>query len=322
MSISTVAVVGANGNLGGPVLQALVDAGRFRVSVLRRASSQSVVPGEKEGTVNVLAVADDSWTVDGLAALLHGQDAVVVCFPLKDVDHHLRLADAAAAAGVRRYIPADFGSVDARSVRAQQLVPLFEKKERVRALLIQLAAQRPTFVWTSIVGGHFFDWGMHHNFLHVNMDTRVSDVVLGDGSGPRSSLSTLARLGEAVVKVLSRGADDAATANRVLFVQSFCVSQNEVQAAVERATAAHPRDERPPAWKVTHIDTEAYIQERKVKADAGDLAAVEDLVFALGVIEGDWTTKGDEYAMDLLGLKDEDLDTVMAKVVAEHKPRV
>ena len=311
MSISTVTVVGANGNLGGPMLKALVGAGKFRVSVLRRAASTSVVDGEKEGTVGILAV--DEWTVASLAKALQGQDAVVVTFPLRDVTQHLALAEAAAAAGVRRYIPADFGSVDARSARARQLVPLFEKKESVRRLLVGLSDTRPSFAWTSIVGGHFFDWGLHQNFLHVNLDTKVADVVLGDGNVGKSSLTTLARYGEAVVRILSRGADDAATKNRVLFIQSFNVSQNEVQAAVEKATDSVGQ------WTRTHIDTDAYIQERKRKADAGDLAAIEDLVFALGVIEGDWTTKGAEYAMDLLGFTDEDLDAVVAKVIAEHE---
>ncbi|OAA56246.1 NmrA-like protein [Niveomyces insectorum RCEF 264] len=313
MSIHSVTVVGANGNLGGPVLHALRTAGTFRVNVLQRATSKSVVPGESDGTVNVLRV--DAWTVERLAHLLRGQDAVVVTFPLRNVDDHLALAEAAQAAGVRRYIPADFGSVDARSERARQLVPLFEKKERVRAKLIELAAAGAPgrFTWTSIVGGHFFDWGLRENFLHANLATHTAEI-LDDGTA-RSSLSTLARYGEAVVRILARGADDAATANRVLFIQSFCASQNDVLRALEKATAVVPGGGKP--WTVRHIDSGAFIAEHKQKADAGAAASIEELVFALGVIEGDWTQKPD-FAMDLLGLKDEDLDAVVTSVMAEY----
>lgn len=299
MSISTVTVVGGNGNLGGPMVRALLDAGSFQVSVLRRASSKSAT------ATGAQAIVVEAWTVEALTEALRGQDAVVVTFPLRNVDDHLRLAEAAAAAGVRRYFPADFGSVDARSETARALVPLFEKKETVRKKLTALAAATPGFTFTSIVGGHFFDWGLREGFLHAFLDTKTADI-LGDGE-QRSSLSTLARLGAAVVAVLRRGADDAATANRVLFVQSFCVSQNALLAALERATAS--------TWTVRRHETDAFVAENKAKADQGDLAAVEDLVFVLGVLEGDWTQKP-EFSMDLLGLQDEDLDTVVAAVVA------
>ncbi len=52
--------------------------------------------------------------------------------PLRDVGQHLRYADAAAAAGVKRFIPADYGSVDSRSPYARQLVKLFDNKVKVQ----------------------------------------------------------------------------------------------------------------------------------------------------------------------------------------------
>ncbi|EFX04364.1 NmrA-like protein [Grosmannia clavigera kw1407] len=304
MAIETVTVVGANGNLGGPLVRALLEAGEFWVSVLRRAASTSAV------VAGTTAIVVDEWTVTSLTAALRGQDAVVVAFPLRSVDDHLRLAEAAAAAGVRRYFPADFGSVDARSETARALVPLFEKKETVRRRLEALAATSATgFSYTAIVGGHFFDWGLREGFLHAHLDRRQMDV-LGDGDALRSSLSTLARLAAAVVAVLRRGPGDPATANKVLFVQSFCVSQHTLLAALERATEA--------SWTVRRLDTAAFVAEHKAKADQGDRQAVEDLVYVLGLLEGDWTQKP-EFAMDLLGLQDEDLDAAIAAVIAEEK---
>lgn len=312
MAIKSVTVVGANGNLGGPIVRALLDAGEFRVSVLRRASSTST---STSTAVEVEVLVVEAWTVEALTAALRGQDAVVAVFPLRDVEDHVRLAEAAATAGVRRYFPADFGSVDARSESARALVPLFEKKETVRRRLEALAATSATgFSYTSVVGGHFFDWGLREGFLHVHLDSRTADV-LGSGE-QRSSLSTLARLGAAVVAVLRRGPGDPATANKVLFVQSFCVSQNALLQALERATATATAGAG--AWTVRRLDTDAFVAERKACADQGDLAAVEDLVFALGVLEGDWTQKP-EFAMDLLGLQDEDLDAAIAAVIAERK---
>ncbi|KAH8653711.1 hypothetical protein BX600DRAFT_471482 [Xylariales sp. PMI_506] len=240
---------------------------------------------------------------EGLRGALEGQDACVACFPLRDPEQHLRLADAAAAAGVRRFIPADYGSCDSSTRQATELVPLFLHKQRVRDRLREHAARDPAFTWTSLVAGHFFDWGLREDFLHFDLRARTADI-LGDGSY-RSSTSTLAQVARAVVKVLR----DEVGANRMLFLQSFCVTQLEVLASLERATGGAK-------WTVNWVDTDQFIRENKVRADAGDAAAVSNLVFALGAIDGDWEKK-DGFAMDLLDLQEENMDEIVQKVVAE-----
>lgn len=113
------------------------------------------------------------------------------------------------------------------------------------------------------------------------------------------------RICEAVVAVLAADAD--ATRNKVLFIQSFCVSQLDVLAALEKATGGAK-------WEVSFVDSETFIKENKAKADAGDREAIEDLVFALGALDGNWETR-DGFSMDLLKLKNEDLDEVVKRVV-------
>ncbi|KAJ9156849.1 Isoflavone reductase [Coniochaeta hoffmannii] len=300
MSIKTVTLVGATGNLGGPVLDALAASGHFTLTVLQRQSSKSV-PSQPVAVTRV----SDAWDVPELTSALHGQDAVVACFPLRNTEDHLRLATAAAAAGVRRFIPADFGSVDARSARARELVGLFGRKVAVRERLEELVAARSgggEFSWTSLVPGHFFDWGLREGFLHFDLKERKA-LILGDGNAKMSN-STLAQVGRAVVQVLLRPGE---TANRVLLIQSFCVSQNEILRSLEKATGAK--------WEVEHADLEKFVKEHKERADAGDKGSVENLVFALGVVEGNWEGHED-FAMDLLRLKNEDLDEVVKDVVA------
>lgn len=246
-----------------------------------------------------------AWTVDELQRSLEGEDAVVTCFPLRDVDEHLRLADAAAAAGVRRFIPADYGSVDSRSARARELVPLFDRKRIVRERLGKLSdastgANR--FTWTSLVCGHFFDWGLTNGFLHFYPKERRADI-LGDGTA-KSSNATLGQVAKAVVRVLQR---TDVTENRVLMIQSFCVSQNDVLRSLERATGAK--------WDATHVDIDAFVQKHKLLVEGGNRDSIEDLVFALGVIEGNWEGMSD-FAMDLLGLENEDLDEVVRKAIS------
>ncbi|RKU40261.1 hypothetical protein DL546_001313 [Coniochaeta pulveracea] len=289
-TIKNVTLVGANGNLGSKILEALVADGSFRVTVIKRKSSQST-PAH---AVRIVEVSDD-WTLEELRDALKGEDAAIAAWPLRNVDEHLRYAEAAAAAGVKRFIPADYGSVDARSEYARKLVQLFEKKVKVRETLENLSAKsNGSFTWTSIVCGHFFDWGLTNGFLHFYPEQKRADI-LGDGTA-RSSNSTLGQVGKAVVRILQKPED---TKNRVLMIQSFCVSQLDVLRSLEKATGSK--------WDVRYEDTDEFVAKHKAKADAGNKESIEDLVFALGVIEGNWEEKED-FAMDLLGLQNEDLD--------------
>ncbi|KAI0148365.1 NmrA-like family protein [Xylariaceae sp. FL1272] len=306
MAIKNVALIGANGNLGAEILAALAAVDDFRVTIVKRESSTSAIPDSLASKGISVATVDDSLSLSSLKTAFAGQDAVVTAMPLKDPAQHLRIADAAAASGVRRVIPADYGSCDSDSPRAQELVPLFKNKADVRARLQEHAAADPAFSWTSLVCGHFFDWGLRENFLHFDLKGKTADII--DDGSYKSSTATLGRVAEAVVRVL-RG-DVEETRNKVLFLQSFCVSQNEVLESLEKATGEK--------WKVNYCESERYLREHKAKADAGDKQAVEDLVFALGALDGNWEGR-ENFAMGLLGLENEDMNEVVRRVVDESR---
>jgi hypothetical protein len=316
--LTRIALLGANGILGAPLLDHLVAVASkhsYKISVLQRKSSKSTPAHLGNSHVRVISIPDDLTATDSHESLVKAfadQDAVIVSIEVRDVAMHTALAAAAAEAGVRRFFPADWGSVDSSAARSQEVVPLFGRKVDIRAHLEKLAAKYSGFTWTSIVGGHFFDWGLREGFMHVDFRTRQTDV-FDDGEG-MSSLTTLKQYAKAVVAVLDlAGREDSGkdeTANRMLFIQSFCVSQNKLVASLENATGAK--------WEEKQYDLQKYIKDKKIEADAGDHQANEDLVFALGVEDGDWRKK-EGYAMELLGLSEESLDEVVRGIVAELK---
>ncbi|OLN85836.1 NmrA-like family domain-containing protein-like protein 2 [Colletotrichum chlorophyti] len=302
MKTQSVLLVGANGTLGAKILEALVSANSFKISTLKRAGSHSTswYPADKVQVIEV----DNDLSFEGLKKAFTGQDVVIVSFRLRNLEQHLRIAEAASAAGVKHFLPADFGSIDADNPRARELIPLYRYKLAVRQKAQELAENNPNFAWTGIVCGHFFDWGIKEGFLHAYLDKKTIDVI--DGGNLKASASTLGRVGEAVVRILKLGVVDA-TRNRTLFIQSFCITQNELLASLEKATGSK--------WTVNDVESESFIKEHKKKVDAGDAEAIEDLVFAVGQLDADWT-KREEFAMEALGLKDEDLDAVVAQIVA------
>ena len=295
MSIKKIALLGADGNLGPSVLHGLV-AANFQVTVLKRESSKS--PSNYPKGVHVAQVPD-SFEVDDLTPILKGHEAVVVTIKGSESELQKRIADACVQAGVGHFIPADFGSCDSFSPLTGELVPLYKRKTELREYLVQLAQKHPSFSWTSLVCGHFFDWSL--DFIHIYPEKRRADIL--DDGNTRFSISTLARTAEATVRVLQRPKQ---TANQMLYVQSFCVTQNAIVHAYEDATRQK--------WEVKSLDAEKFKDDEKAKLDRGDDGATGELVWYLGTVDADWRTR-DGFAMQLLGLEDEDLDTAVKAVL-------
>ncbi|KAK3061907.1 hypothetical protein LTS18_005197 [Coniosporium uncinatum] len=298
MTIRTVTLIGANGTLGPSVLAALLAAKTFTVTVLSRASSKS-----KYGADVTDKRLSDDFPTHELQDALRGQDAVVVTTAGTNDDLQIRIADAAVAAGVRRFVPADFGSCDSGSARALDLVPLYGAKKKVREHLERLAGENEGFSWTSLVCGHFFDHGLQTELLHFDVLGRKVRVF--DGGDVKASFTTLETIGFATVRVLQR---ERETEGKMLYIQSFCVSQNEVLEVVKKVKGGE--------WKVENVDAEEYMREQKKRLAEGDKEATERLVGALGVVDADWRGK-EGFAMELLGLEDEDLEDVVRKAIGK-----
>ena len=141
--------VKGGGNLGPFVIKALVEDPNFRVSVLSRTSSKSTFPAG----VKVYKIADD-YPENELVRAFSGQDAVVSTLGVPHVLQQLSMIDAALKAGVRRFLPAEFGgNKDNPKVAA---FPIFANKQKVLAHL--KSKQSDCFSWTGIATGPFFDW--------------------------------------------------------------------------------------------------------------------------------------------------------------------
>ena len=300
MTIKNVAIIGANGTLGPAVLAALNNVPHFTVTIISRKASKS-----KYAANQIVKYVSEDPAPNELVDVLQGQDALVATFMGTNDVYQIKLADACVTAGVERFIPADFGSCDSSSKLALDLMPLYQAKTRVREHL-QTLAREGKLSWTAIVCGHFFDYGLKTGLLSVELKERKM-TVFGDGEY-RWSSSTLERVGVSVVRCLERGEE---TRDRMVYVQSFRLSQNELKKALEKATGGKFEEKK--------VDVEPFIEEMKGRTDkdSGDDVARESLVSVVGIIDGDWTKK-DAFANKTLDLEDEDLDVVVKKVLGEH----
>ncbi|OJJ71731.1 hypothetical protein ASPBRDRAFT_43124 [Aspergillus brasiliensis CBS 101740] len=210
-----VAIAGATGNLGPAVLKELLAAG-FDVTVLTRSSK------DRSSTFEGAQVAEvDYSSLDSLTKALEGQDVVVNTLGAIPRDIHLRLIDAAIAAGVQRFIPSEFGS-DTTNPHAAKL-PVYADKVAVQEYLRTKSAESGgKFSYTLLVNGPFLDWGLMVNFL---LDLTGPETVLYDGGDRKFSATTLSGVGKGVSGII-KNLD--ATKNRTVYIREAEVSQQQL----------------------------------------------------------------------------------------------
>jgi nucleoside-diphosphate-sugar epimerase len=297
MAVLKVALIGANGNLGPAVLSALLSSPKLTVTVLTRSSSSSSYPP----AVRTVSISD-SLPVHELTNALRGQDALVITIVCTLIDEQIKLIDAAYAAGVKRVIPADFGSCDSADEYTLDLLPVMAGKARVRTHLEHLALQNGSALsWTSIITGHFFDHGLKDRLLLFDLPKRR--VRLLDGGEYRWSASTLKRVGEAVLRVLEM---EEETRNKILYVQSFCVTQNELLGILEKVMGTK--------WNIEHVNAGEIIKKSKEGVEKGDWDSIIEVVSVHGLVASNWEGK-EGFSNRLLGLEEHDLEDAVRRVV-------
>jgi hypothetical protein len=96
-----------------------------------------------------------------LTEAFKGQDAVITALntqPVSQGDLAHRMIDAAAAAGVRRFVPSEFGANNL-DPRARKLVPVFDAKGHTLEYLQKKAKESGgALTWTSFSVGPWLDW--------------------------------------------------------------------------------------------------------------------------------------------------------------------
>lgn len=302
MSLSNIAIIGGTGTLGKPMLKVL-KASEFNIFVINRQTSKSVYPGTQ-----VITVPDD-MNVEEVSKLFREKkiDALILAIAGSQVDTQRKLIDAAFKGGVKRVLPAEFGSCDSADEKTNEILPLMKGKKDIRDYLISLEnkprEEGGNLTWTSLVTGHFFDYGLTTELLKFNVKERKAYIV--DGGNIKSSGSTLPFIGKAVIKILEKPME---TENKILYVHNIHNTQLELLAALEKVTG--DRFER------IDQNSDEQLQIVRPKMLNGDRDAGEEVVAIWGVVASNWKDK-DTFANGMLGLQEDDLEDTVRQVLAD-----
>lgn len=292
-SINKVALAGATGNLGPAILDQLLKAG-FEVTVLtRKGSSHTFPPSVKTAIV-------DYDSLDSLVEALRGQDAVVSSLASAALSKQLLLVDAAAKAGVRRFLPSEFGSNTVHEKTSQ--LPCFGDKVAVQKAL-QKHAAAGNLTYTVVANGPFFDWGIKVGFI---INVKGKTVNLYDGGNRLFSTTTLATIGKAVAGVLKKPDE---TKNRAVYVHDTALTLKQLLELAKKATG-------PDGWTEEVVSVDDLLRQgwAELKSERPDpnkfvLKFISASIWGDGY--GSYFEKNDN---ELLGIKELTADEVQAIV--------
>lgn len=264
------------------------------MTVLQRSSSGSVLPSG----VNIITIADD-YPLDALVRAFKGQDVVANAIATTKITEQFRFVDAAIAAGVKRYVPSEYG-LDNLNPAAQALSSVFKEKGEVQAYLRE--KESTGLEWMAIACGVWVAWSMQANFLGLRVKERKI-VFWDDGEGV-FSCSTLENTALALVRALLKPEE---TKNRLVCVSDFPVTQAELLEAMKRASPGEK-------WTIEKRNSEKAIKEAKQQYAQGDLMAMYTLI-EIGLVTGKYSGHLEKHASGLqnklLGLQPHDLDEVV-----------
>lgn len=186
---------------------------------------------------SVTAIPVDLDSVDSLTSALQGQDAVVSVVGNGVFDKQHNLVEAAVKAGVKRFIPSEFGSNTPHE--KTRTIPTFAPKIAIQKELEDKAKTTP-LTYTLIINGPFLDWGLKVGFV---LNVKGKSAQLLDGGDRVFSATTLSGVGKAVAGVLKHPDE---TKNRAVYVQETATTLKDLLEKAKKAAG-------PDGWTVEEV---------------------------------------------------------------------
>jgi uncharacterized protein YbjT (DUF2867 family) len=288
MPKTRIALAGATGNLGLPILQALLKAD-LSVTVLSRkgGNSSKLTPHPN------LAIKEVDFTsVHSLTPALSGIDVVVSCVATLAIGSQNPLIEASVAAGVKRFIPAEFGMDSANQLCIE--LPVCAPKAATQNYLQEKSNSHPGFTWTAIANGLFLDWGLESGII-VNL-AQHSAILYNGGNVPFSA-TNLADVAKAVLGIIQH---QAQTANRIIYIQSALITQNDL---IQYAKEIDGK-----GWATVVKNTEELKQESLAELAKGSEADVDGAMLGFCFVGSFHRDYGCDFSghldNELLGVKE------------------
>jgi hypothetical protein len=98
---------------------------------------------------------ESDFSFDSLVSIFTGQDVVISIVGGTGIGQQKDYVDAAVKAGVKRFLPSEFG-INGQSEAVKELTPFFSVKQDLLDYLV--AKEKDGLSWTAVICGVLFDW--------------------------------------------------------------------------------------------------------------------------------------------------------------------
>ncbi|PON29054.1 hypothetical protein TGAM01_v202162 [Trichoderma gamsii] len=238
-SFKHIALLG-KGMLGSAILPQLLEKG-FEVTLFTR--SKSSVKDLPSG-VHVAEV--DYSSLSSLTEAMKGKDVVICTITSTAIPEQKVIIDAAVQAGVKRFIPADFGALST-DPSAKDL-PIHISTAQIRQYLAE-KAENGQIEYTVFSNGLFLELIFSFPFVFDYANRKVE--LIDNGENP-FSVTTVASIGKAVANALK---DPEGTKNRIIFIHDLTVTQAQLVRLVKKHSSPEL------AWTETNLDSSVELQK-------------------------------------------------------------
>lgn len=258
----------ASGTVGPYIISGLLEQS-FEVSVLTREDSAGKFPG----TVKTIST---DYTEESLAMTLHGQDAVISTIGHAGLDKQFALIDAAEKAGVKRFIPSEFGSPKGPH-DLPEFSALLKNKLAVVQYLEDKARENNKFTWSVFTVGTFLDrvrccvqvncaYSVTKFYLQAlatfpdfGFDLRKRSATIFDSGSELFTAVSIEDIGRPVATSLIKFEE---TKNRYINISSLRTNQNEILSILEQRTGV--------TWEATKVRVQDVLAAARNKLADGD----------------------------------------------------
>lgn len=211
--------------------------------------------------------------------------------------------DACVAAGVRRFLPSEFGS-DTSVVGEDEKAGFLKCKRDV--LEYVTSKEKEGLEWTALYTGGWIDWLLQEGFLSWDLKTKRG--ILYDAGSTTFTVSTLSTVIRAIVAVLLK---PGLTKNQYVHVSSFDLTQNMILESLERISGTKFQMQKM-SLEDLYAMGEKHVDEGRWEAGYGELVAATIYSGSVLVCFGEKTEKWNK----LLGVETgETLDEMIERVL-------
>lgn len=290
-----IAIIGAGGNVGKFIAEALVRDGKHKVTAITRPDSSSVMPEGLHDTKRVL-YEDHS----GLVKALEGQDVLIITMGvMAPPDSQKQLINAAAEAGVKWIMPNEWGTNHANKSLGKDTM-LGDRLAATREHIEKVGNGQ--MFWIGTCCGFWYEFSLAGSEARYGFDFNKKELTLYDDGNTKINTTTWPQVGRAVASLLSTE-DLTQYNNTTIYFSSFLIGQRDMLASVLRVTGDSESD-----WKVSHEDVKERYQRGVKMFQGGDWVGFGILLYARVFFKDGGGDFSDKLDNGKLGLPEEDLD--------------